>query len=73
MAWFKKEIPQTPTTTIVEKKAAVEIVAHKKATKKQIEATKRVSENLNKLLEANGFTLKIYLASRPDKRLLKSK
>lgn len=42
----------------------VEIIAHKKATKKTIDKTKEINQNLNKMLIENGFTLKIYLASR---------
>lgn len=47
--------------------AKVEIVAHKRATRQQITETKKVNDKLNKLLVANGFTLKIYLAAGGSK------
>lgn len=47
----------------VDTESKVEVVAHKKATKKTIDETIKVNQQLNKLLVENGFTLKIYLAA----------
>lgn len=40
----------------------IEITTHKKATKEQVEAVRVAQDNLNKVLEENGFTIKILVA-----------
>lgn len=59
---FWKPKPQDQTLTEIQNK--IEILAHKKATKKQVEKVKRVNDTLNDLFVDNNFTLKIYLARR---------
>ena len=46
-----------------EERSKVEVIAHKKATKREIEKVKEVNTNLNELISENGFTLKIFLAA----------
>lgn len=64
--WFQNKRLQKQSIK-VETDSGVEVVAHKRATKRTIEQTKKVNEQLNKLLVANGFTLKIYLSTRNHK------
>lgn len=48
---------------VVKEEAKVEVIAHKRATKRQVNEVKKVNQSLNEMLDANGFTLKIYLAA----------
>lgn len=62
MRWFgknKEEVSVTPQ----EQEAIIEIETHKSAQKEAIEQAKQASQQLNKLLVENGFTLKIYVAA----------
>lgn len=59
MIWGRRKLTVKPDA-----QAKVEIVAHKKATKREVTKVKRANEALNNLFEDNHFTLKIYLASR---------
>lgn len=67
MSWFNSKKKAAYNTRLdVEAQSRVEVVAHQKATKEQINSTKKVNQELNKLLTENGFTLKIYLATNPN-------
>ena len=41
----------------------VEVVAHKNATKKTIEKAREANKKLNEILDENGFTLNIFIAT----------
>jgi hypothetical protein len=72
--WFfrkKKQEPQIKEAKGItlphrEVGAAIEIVAHKEAKQEMVDRAKIANEHLNGLLVENGFTLKIYLAAKPD-------
>lgn len=73
MWWFKSKHPtqvEQQQQEIAET-AAVEVVAHKKATKEQIDKVKGINDNLNQVLEENGFTIKIFLAAGGDHSIKK--
>lgn len=59
MGLFKKEIKITPN-----RDAKFEIIAHKRATKKQVEKVKKANETLNDLFVDNNFTVKLVLAAK---------
>jgi hypothetical protein len=61
---IKQEKPRIPLSIEeVTVKTPVEIVAHKNATKEQVEEVKRANENLQKVFERNHFTVKLYVAA----------
>lgn len=63
--WFfnkrRKEEQQEHAAT--ERQSTIEIIAHQKASRQAIEEVKRANKDLNRLLEGNGFTVKIFLAA----------
>lgn len=61
MGWFDKSRLQIEHD-LSDKNSKVEVVTHKKATKREIAKVKEVNQSLNDLFITNGFTLKIYLA-----------
>lgn len=62
MAWFNKnKDPKGDTEKAHDHR--VEVVVHQNATKEVVAEAKRVNDQLKTLLEDNGFTLKIYLAT----------
>lgn len=64
MRWFgRKQSESNKVAVEVANESKVEVIAHKRATKKVINRTKQVNELLNDLLVENGFTFKIFLAS----------
>lgn len=54
---------RTPVDQAIETASKIQVVAHKNATKNQIEEVKRANDQLNGVLARNGFTIKIYLAA----------
>lgn len=60
--WFNRDKQQP-----VEDQSAIEIVAHKKATKRQIYDVKEANRHLKGLLDENHFTLFIALGAAGDK------
>lgn len=62
MSWFRTKQQETATQEF-ESNSRIEIIAHKKATKSQINEVKKANETLNNVLDSNGFTLKIFLAA----------
>jgi hypothetical protein len=65
MLWFKKSktSPASEHMKEVAQHSAIEIIAHKNAKAEVVEDAKKANEQLKTLLDANGFTLKIYLAA----------
>ena len=61
--WNKRRKPDTLVKEVEEEKSAVEVVVHKRATKRTINKTKQVNQDLNRLLEQNGITLQIKIAA----------
>ena len=60
MRWRKK----TPVSdNEAQHTTRVEVVVEKESTKKVIEEAKEANRQLNKVLNNNGFTLKIFLAA----------
>lgn len=62
MSWFKKRNPMVTPTTTVDPAHSVEIIAHKDATKQVVRQANAANEQLKKLFDENGFTVKIVLA-----------
>lgn len=60
MGLWKKQ----PEQSVNLKEVKVEIVAHKRASKKQILKVKQANQTLNSLFEDNNFTVKLVLAAR---------
>lgn len=60
MKWFKRNAPVDDDK--LNDGNAVEITAHKDANKRVVQQAKRANDQLNKLFEENGFTVKIVLA-----------
>lgn len=58
MFWNKKRKAQESTQAL--KDATVEVIAHQNATKKEVQETKKVAQDLNRLLERNGITFILY-------------
>jgi len=63
MFWSKKSNVKKEELERISHTSKVEVVAHKRATKKAVDEAKQVNKKLNNLLVENGFTLKIYLAA----------
>lgn len=63
MLWFKKKRAIIEHQQDVAQHTAIEIIAHKTAKQEAVNEAKDVNKQLKKLLEANGFTIKIYLAA----------
>jgi hypothetical protein len=61
--WFTKKKAPVEVAQQIIKKGAVEIVAHQNARKEVVEDAAVANKQLKDLLEANGFTIKIYLAA----------
>lgn len=62
MAWFNSnKKPDGDTEESHDHR--VEVVVHQNAAKEVAEEAKQVNKQLKKLLEDNGFTLRIYLAT----------
>lgn len=62
--WFQKQKPELRIEhELTDSESKIEVVAHKRATKQQITKVRKANDSLNQLLNENGFTLKIYLAS----------
>jgi hypothetical protein len=62
MAWFNRnKSPKGETEAAHDSR--VEVVVHKEAAKDAVQEAKAVNKHLNKLLEQNGFTIKIFLAA----------
>lgn len=59
MGLFKKPIPIMPPS---DNQHSVEIIAHKDATKRVVKQAKAANDQLKKLFDENGFTVKIVLA-----------
>ena len=78
MGWFKRKdkklvVDVLESTPVGEsnKRAQVEIVANKEAKKEVIAQAKEANAHLQKLLEANHFTVTIFIAAggkEPNKR-----
>jgi hypothetical protein len=64
MWWFRKNKRLQDEHDVAEKDNMIEVIAHKKATKQQIDQTKKVTKELNRIFADNNFTLKIYLANK---------
>lgn len=46
-----------------EDSSKIEVIAHKRATKRETKKLKSATTSFNKLFDDNGFTIKLYLAS----------
>jgi chaperonin cofactor prefoldin len=64
MWWFHKNKRLQDDHDVDQKDSIVEVIAHKKATKQQINETKKINKELNRIFADNHFTLKIYLANK---------
>lgn len=62
MLWFTKNRIQPNSAVEPEIDNTVEIIAHKEATKKQVEAVKDANQKLKEVFERNHFTVKLYVA-----------
>ena len=58
MKWTKKKALE------VEANSKVEIVAHKRATKREVAKVQKANDALKKVFEDNHFTVKLVLASK---------
>lgn len=63
MRLFGRRKPSKIERAEANREVQVEIVAHKDATKKEVEKVKEANEALKETFKPNGFTLKIYLAA----------
>lgn len=63
MFWFKNKKAAIDKQHELETIVSVELEQHKKLTDDKINETKQVTENFNKILKENGFTLKIHVAA----------
>ena len=64
MRFFRRQKPTpSPLTPHENLNAAIEIVAHKESTKENADKAKAATAQLQELLDNNGFTLKIVLAT----------
>lgn len=63
MFWFNKKKAAVEKQIQLETIVSVELEQHKKVTDDKIKETKLVTENFNKILKENGFTLKIHVAA----------
>lgn len=65
MWWFnqRRKEREKRKHAAVERESTIEIIAHQKASRQAIEEVKRANKELNRLLEGNGFTVKIFLAA----------
>jgi hypothetical protein len=63
MGLFNRRKPAIQTDVPPNQDNRVEVVVHKNATKEAVEKAKATNQHLQSLLDANGFTLKIYLAA----------
>jgi hypothetical protein len=78
MSWFKRkkevEVPLVPTpVTDSNDRAMIEIVANKQAKQEVIAQAKEANDHLQKLLEANHFTVTIYIAAGGKQRKVGAK
>lgn len=64
MLWFNKSRRSETNLKheIDSQRSSVEVIAHKRATKRTIAQTKKVSRQLNDLFDENGVTLQIKIA-----------
>ncbi len=63
MLWFNKKTPaQEQVGASTDPIHAIQIVAHKQATKRVVEQATAANEKLKQLFDENGFTVKIVLA-----------
>ena len=60
MSFFNRK---KPVKVEAQHDSRVEVVVHKEATKEVVAQAKKANETLAKLLEQNGFTIKIFLAA----------
>lgn len=65
MFWNRRRLDERDE---IEVDSKVEVVAHKAATKAQVQAVRDANATLNKVLAKNGFTIKIYLAAGGNPR-----
>jgi len=66
MTWFKKSQEKKDAiaeTKRLEQVVSVEIEHHQNATAKTVAETKKVTDNFNRVIKENGFTLKIHVAA----------
>lgn len=63
MGWFSNIKPSKKIESLDLEDSKIEIRAHKRATKKQVEKVKQANSVLNDLFIDNNFTLKIFLAA----------
>lgn len=63
MSWFKRKDRLETEHNNAFEESKVEIVAHREATKEQINEVKTANDALNKVFANNHFTLTIYVAA----------
>lgn len=73
MSWFKRKDRLESEHNDAAKASAIEIVAHREATKSQIEDVKKANDALNGIFAKNHFTLTIYVAAGGNPEQLTTK
>jgi len=62
MSWFRRRITNAEIEVAAEQ-SSIEVTAIKRKTKQTTQQTAKDIDRLNKLLKANGITLKIHIAA----------
>lgn len=62
MFWSKRK-KEVATDASKAREITIEVIAHKNATRREVQKTKKVADDLNEILESNGITLKIFAAA----------
>ena len=64
MGWINKRKQATIKHEEIAEQSSIEVVALKRKTNKTAKQTSKNIDRLNKLLKANGITLKIHIATK---------